>query len=152
MMYNPRIIEGLKSVSEMSRPPGFASGKRTKYIVVKGLAFERQVKRELIKLFPDLIVGQWLTFHDVNGTGYAQPDMYAVTEKGVFLFECKTRETPKAFWQLLNLYKPLLEHMYGRRVYVLQIVKQATDRKSVHITPEKLFAEPKLDYYVYIAR
>ena len=147
-MYVPRVIKNLTMVNTTTSPP-FA-GKRAKGSRAKGYAFERRAMRVLSKRIPDIVQGQWFKYEDVNGHGFAQPDMYVVRDDAVFLFELKTKENDRAWLQLYNLYKPILEFYFKKPVYVLQIVGQAVSKFSEHLSPEALMKAPKLGYYVWI--
>lgn len=67
--------------------------------------------------------GQWLTFADQNGKGFAQPDFYVLGEEGILLVECKLSQTDVAFSQMKYLYAPLLEHYYELPVTSVQVCK-----------------------------
>ena len=62
-------------------------------------------------------------FHIKSGHAFAQPDVYIVQPKCVVCFEVKLTQTEEADAQLEYLYKPLLQHIYQREVFLVQVCK-----------------------------
>lgn len=94
----------------------------------KGISYEKMVGRwlrEWAKTLPGVTLhsGQWLKFQDSSGPGHAQPDHYLVFPSLVLLIECKLKQNTCAEGQLLHLYRPLLEHLYARPVFTIQVFR-----------------------------
>lgn len=62
-------------------------------------------------------------FSDDNGYRTVVPDAFVVLEKYVVLFEVKSQHMPETWWQCEKLYKPLLEELFSRPVFCVEIVK-----------------------------
>lgn len=89
---------------------------------------------------------------DENGIGYAQPDHYIVTEKYILLFECKLKQTNGAVSQMIDLYKPLLEHIYGLPVFCIQVFKFFTwgiDKHAIEHPRDIAYQAPQDHYSWY---
>lgn len=121
----PRRIEGLQSVglaAESPWPKLKLKGSRA-----KGKTYERRVGKYLRAAFAgaptDFFEGQWLSFYDANGRGYAQPDIYMVFPTFVLVVEVKLKQNTLAHKQLDGLYRPLLERLYQRPTLLLQVFK-----------------------------
>lgn len=71
----------------------------------------------------ELFEGQWLSFYDSNGRGYAQPDYYLVGATCVLVVEVKLKQNTDAHLQLNGLYRPLLERLYKLPCLMLQVFK-----------------------------
>lgn len=130
-----RVVDGLRFVVPLAtRPACVPKSSRLQGARRAGLAFERKVGRELQRSLPTLVSSPWFEFQDKNGRGYCNVDHYAVLDDKVLCFECKLTETWVAFSQILELYKPVLEHIYGKPVVAVQVCK--------HLVP------PKNPYYI----
>lgn len=94
-----------------------------------GIIYQTAVGRYLIRqmnlqrIRGELIQEQWLEFYDANGRGYAQPDHYIIMSGKIVLIECKLTATIKAYYQMTDLYRPLLRHIYDLPVTCVQICK-----------------------------
>lgn len=78
-----------------------------------GLRFQRRVGRTLLNEFgKTLAQGQWIEFEDANGKGYAQPDFFLVRADRIVCWEVKLRQTAAAISQIMELYRPLLWHLF----------------------------------------
>ena len=62
-------------------------------------------------------------FSDDNGYRTIIPDAFTVRPEHVVLFEVKSQHMPEAWWQCEKLYKPLLEALFGKPVFCVEIVK-----------------------------
>lgn len=67
--------------------------------------------------------GQWISFEDAAGIGYAQPDCYLICLGFILLLECKLTYTDYAWEQLTGLYMPLLKDIYEVPVVPIQVCK-----------------------------
>lgn len=61
--------------------------------------------------------GQWIEYQDINGLGYAQPDIFIVQDEVLHLLEVKRTQTTAGWEQMEDLYEPLLQHIYGLPVH-----------------------------------
>lgn len=64
-----------------------------------------------------------IRFSDDNGYRTVIPDAFVVLDELVFLFEVKSQHMPETWWQCEKLYKPLLEELFKRPVFCIEIVK-----------------------------
>lgn len=87
--------------------------------------------------------GVWIAFEDSNGLGYAQPDFWIEFDSHIVLFECKLSQKTKAFPQMGLLYKPLLEHLYGKPVIGVQACK------ILKFIPEKYILKELQEVFVW---
>lgn len=89
------------------------------------MAYERKLGKFLqtLRLPGTLHAAQWLEFEDANGHGYALPDFFIVCPTVVVLLESKLTQVDVAWPQMRELYSPLLEWVYQRRVCCIQVCK-----------------------------
>jgi hypothetical protein len=60
----------------------------------------------------ELLDSPWIRFEDSNGMGFAQPDIVALFEDELWIFEAKLTYVASAHDQLERLYSPLLAEIY----------------------------------------
>ena len=114
----------------------------------KGLTFQNKVEKIVLThchknpLLSHFHCASWIRFCDANGEGWAQPDWFVVVAPSrtiapphvhghesqspsvILLGECKLTQTPVAWSQMEELYKPLLEKIYPEhRIVRVQVVK-----------------------------
>ena len=101
-----------------------------------GLAFEKKVCRAIQNatqkgfLSGEAYCGQWIEYQDVNGLGYAQPDVFLLREDEILLLEIKLTQTMNGWSQMEDLYEPLLHYIYGlpiRKALVCQNLRWNPD-------------------------
>ena len=145
MRYKHRVISGLTSASlgDRNLPP-----KKVKGLKASGLAYERKVNKILRENY-SAITSQWIHFSDINGYGYAQPDAFIEKDTFVLCIEIKLKENSVGYLQMFQLYRPLLEHIYKKPVYCLQICKNYGSDDSEVCSIEKMLKAPKLGNYCY---
>jgi len=132
----PRVIKDLYGASLSNEVPPHAKLQKGRMNSKQraGLTYEKRVTRSLKRAIGPqghlphgvLRAGQWISFTDSNGPGWAQPDLYHWVEEAglLFILECKLTQTPVAEWQLEHLYRPLLAHILRPdEVVMLQICK-----------------------------
>lgn len=95
----------------------------------RGIIYERRVARALesrylLRYFPS----QWITYGDGAGTRWAQLDGLILLENPAraVITEVKLSHTADAYFQLTNLYRPLVTHLLrrsGRVVCTVEITK-----------------------------
>lgn len=84
----------------------------------RGLVYEAQVVEKLEKRLPEGwvgVAGPWFLYLDKWAKErYAQPDWlgFCVPEGLICIVEVKLTRTPKAWWQLNRLYRPLVEQVF----------------------------------------
>ena len=99
-LHSARLIERPNCIPK-SRPRG------TKAL---GLRYERS----LAKYLPGATHGQWIEFADRNGPGFCQPDfLLNFRPRCMVVLECKLSWTFDAVEQLDNLYRPVVEKVFG---------------------------------------
>ena len=83
------------------------------------MRYERQVLRHLSLLVlgkEDLTLrpGPWIEFIDRSGKRWCQPDAFLLSVKNnyCFIYEVKYQHTADAWWQLTQLYAPVLAVLY----------------------------------------
>lgn len=69
----------------------------------------------------------WIDYEDVTGRHAAEPDLFGITPDGsVLLLEIKLTGGTYGRDQCLNLYAPLLAHLFARPIRSLQVCKSLT--------------------------
>lgn len=121
-----RQIIGLRSAVPCGRPAVIPKS-RPRGAKAEGLRYEKLAAKAL----PGANHGQWFAFEDLNGPGYCQPDLIWNRPGEIWVADCKLTWTPYAFAQLGELYVPVLEKAYGRRVRPLIIAKHLTRETPV---------------------
>ena len=96
-------------------PPSYAVRKgRPGTMAAKGYAHEDNVNAKLDSN-PFYIPGPWFEYMTTGGrVGHCQPDgLIFQPEKGrIVIIEAKLRHCPEAFYQLVNLYGPIVQHVF----------------------------------------
>jgi len=135
----------VESASILDKKPGFArQSRRISPAKKAGLAYERKVQDYLGNLFGDFYLpGIWFSFYagGYAGRRYAQPDgLLFDLERGVItIVEVKIRHTTRAWWQLRELYQPLVEFKFPDwGVEVVEVFnyfdkKEAVPEKVMHV-------------------
>ena len=144
-----RTVESLEWAELRTASP-FPKHRERRSAYKAGLSYERKVGRTLQRmnrwgeLDGELSLGQWISYGDANGYGYAQPDAYLLAGDMVLLMEIKLTQTDTAEQQLEDLYRPLLRHIYGQPVVCLQICKTLRYVPQDLVEgPEDLLARPE---------
>lgn len=118
-----RRIEGLVWARMAPESPWGPKAPRARGAKRLGLVYERAIAKALPTGF---VHGQWFEFRDANGSGYCQPDFYAIGRTAVAVLEAKHTFTPEAFAQLEGLYGPILAQVFGKPVIGIQVCKNLT--------------------------
>lgn len=113
-----RIVEGLVW-ARRGEGPGWKPG-RSRGAKAEGLRFERL----LAKAFPQGEHGSWWNFLDRNGVGWCQPDLLYVGGKSVLVLEVKLSWVAEGHRQIEELYKPVLEEVFGKPVIGVQVCRR----------------------------
>lgn len=114
--------------------PMLRENRRGNAKVLAGLRYEKRACRAISRWFPGLVTGRWIRYADVNGLGWASPDAFKELEDRILLFETKLSQTVRAESQLLELYSPLLFHIFRKPVVSIQVCRNLYSRpvKMVH--------------------
>ena len=161
MAFRHRVIKGLKWVEDPAtnyEPDGWPPPRKSKARYVKaGLLFQDQVSRYMVARYgARVLVGPWIRFEDENGPGLAQPDIIfsRADQLGIVVIECKLSYTPrKAKSQVMDLYVPLLEHLYlGEPISGVQVCRRLTrsakkDKNLLSSLDEVLSGEVDSGFY-----
>lgn len=103
-----------------------------------GKKYETLVQKELCP-FENYVPNQWIKFHNDRGMQFCQPDGFFKFKDHILLVEIKLRHSIQAFYQLRDLYSPLLQKYFDLPVRCVEIVKWFD---PLVFWPEKiLFAE-----------
>lgn len=140
-MSHRRII-GLEWALESVGPAAFtAKRRRPRGAKGAGVKFERELAKRLGSAARH---GQWFQFLDLNGTGYAQTDLLLFSAEAVFCLEVKLGNIEAGEAQFRELYKPLLEHIYGLPAYGIVIARHLTANTLAERTVQTLYDATRL--------
>jgi hypothetical protein len=88
-----------------------------------GLRYQKKIEGWLQRHYGGAAhIGEWLRYEDASGRRWCQPDAWVVGTGKVAVFEVKLRHAELAWWQLTQLYAPLLHQLYGMPVVPVEIV------------------------------
>jgi len=110
-----RSAEGVRRAwPEQSGPFGRTPSLRGKSAAQKiGLRYERKVLAELAQEYPvGLLPSQWFKWEDSSGLHWCQCDALHVALDVLTVFEVKARFTSDAWYQLRQLYEPVVRRAY----------------------------------------
>lgn len=88
-----------------------------------GLRFEEKVHRALDKIFPTYVPNPQLEFIDNSGWRMIRPDGVLTFSMCTVAFEIKIQHMPEAWWQLTQLYQPVLAAGTKRPCQVIEVVR-----------------------------
>jgi len=74
----------------------------------------------------EIIAEQWIEYEDANGSGFAQPDFYFITDYCLIVLEAKLTQKIQGRLQIDELYRPLLRRIYRLPVVGIQVCKNLT--------------------------
>lgn len=109
-------------------PPAFArNAPRLRGVRGKGMKYEAQVQNYMRSRFGELYLpGPWIYFVDSQKRlRYCQPDgLLFDFEKGrITICEVKLRHTQQAWYQLYDIYKPLIQHMFPGHLWSIRCLE-----------------------------
>lgn len=127
--------------------PSHAKNIRAKGARAEGIRYEKKALEYLKKQVEkrkdeyELILSPWLVFRSGQNPKdrFAQPDalLYHQESKTITIVEVKLQHTAAAWWQVRQLYEPILRHIYpGFRFEALEIVRWLDPRTPF---PETFF-------------
>lgn len=132
---SPGVVVGLEAIA---LPAFLAATKRVKGARGKGLRYEAKVTKWL----NGQVGKEWKTYsqqclkylNNEGHIGYCIPDWYAVNEtrEEILLVEIKLTRVARAWWQLNELYVPMLRFLYPG--YAIACVEIAS-RVELIVTP-----------------
>jgi len=134
----------------MDRPPPFANRPRRKGARGEGLRYEEQVLTDYLPrlLGEELIPGPWILFANrKQGSRWCQPDaLWIDALKGrITIVEIKASHCPAAWWQLKQLYLPVVKKLFGAQYWDYRLVELVKWYDPSTQFPEKHKLRPKLD-------
>lgn len=81
------------------------------------------MKKELERRYDAVRYQQWFQFFDGNGRGLCVPDAFVDLGDCLLLVEVKLTGGAHAKLQMVDLYAPILHHVYGKPVRSLLVCK-----------------------------
>lgn len=89
-----------------------------------GIRYERKVAEHVREQYVNYTVGQWWGFVDRAGyRRWCQTDGFLMTPEGAIIFEVKVRGVPDAYFQLHQLYRPVVQRaLPGVKIVALVMV------------------------------
>lgn len=114
MPHPRRVVSPIHWVKPTSAPPWLRHPRRTPR-QREGVRYERSFGSAAVGLWPHAHLGQWWEFEDGAGHSWAQTDIWVERDgEASIIIECKLTWSERGMAQLLDLYKPLVEHHCGR--------------------------------------
>jgi hypothetical protein len=89
-----------------------------------GMRYERKVHDHFASLWGDRYVpSPVFSFYDASGKRFCIPDgLLDLGENRIVVFEIKFQHMPEAWWQLDQLYRPVLKALY-KDVYLVEVCR-----------------------------
>lgn len=121
------VAEIISSVRMLKGPGGFAPSKRKPTRAQRaGVYFERKAQAMLSAKLPGYEASPWFSFREATsrkGRRWCQPDGILVLPEVTVIFEIKIRTLPQAWWQLVKLYKPVVQKALSpERIALVQVL------------------------------
>lgn len=91
-----------------------------------------------------LRTGEWIEYDDADGHHLAQPDGFLVRATRVLCFEVKLTGGEYGHGQLRGLYLPLLEHIFQRPAFGIQVARGVTPSTPGPFIPDPLAPGPHI--------
>ena len=125
-----RVVKGLKWARLSSDGPFGGKISRPRGAKREGLRYEKAIAQAF---GPTAKHGQWITFEDSRGLGWAQPDILFPKGGELFVIEAKYTWVPEAHSQIGLLYLPLLEAVFeSSRIHGIVMVKNLVPLAKRH--------------------
>jgi hypothetical protein len=121
-----RKVENLQSAWLSQHPPFFAKSAEEKPSVAQlaGVRFEKRAHQVFNDLkLPGVRGGPWFTFRDTHGTRWCQPDILVEFPYHTLIVEAKHNHTTDAWFQLRQLYEPVVEKALERPCKLMAMVE-----------------------------
>jgi hypothetical protein len=133
--------------------PAFAVNKKRKGKRGQGIRYEQMVHKHFVETYPLYLESPWLRYADEQGWHWCQPDaVYIDVMRGVLtIVEVKYQHTIEAWWQLVDLYMPVLEVAFPKKLWKYQLLEVVRWYNPDIRWPQqpKLIAKPFEGNYVY---
>lgn len=124
-----RSAEGVRAAWPMASGPFGAAPSPIRGSAAQraGLRYERKALAHLAAELPGFSASPWFQYEcdAAEGRRWCQPD--GLLPDPLILFEVKIRSTSRAWWQLSQLYRPVVEKVFGRKVEGLVMVCRSFD-------------------------
>ena len=132
-----RAAEGVRSAWPCGESPFGRTPSRGGSAAQKaGIRYERKALSALSKALPDVEQSKWFKFSDATKAfRFCQVDALLHTEALTVIFEVKTRFTSDAWFQLRQLYEPVVRKALYPKSFALVIICK-------HFDPAAPFPEP----------
>lgn len=146
--FSHNIVKGLKSAIFTAESP-WKREPKLKGSCAKGKTYERTIYRRLKAVLEESAIyyNKWIRYEDSTGTHFAQPDIFIVCPRRIYLLEIKRTQTFEAELQLQLLYKPLLEHLFpDKEIFCIQVCKNLRTRPKDEINALHEARDPKITY------
>lgn len=106
------LLRNLSAVAHFQGQPPFVRQRKLSGAKAQGVRYERRVQEHLEGVFPNYIASPWFSYWIQNDhrTHWCQPDglLLDVRSGEITIVEVKYQHCAKAYWQMRNLYLPVL--------------------------------------------
>ncbi len=117
----------MEQVQQIARPPFIVKTRTRNPKYTRGLKYERKVSEKLDSLYgSDWEPGAWFWYQaaGMEKRKYCQVDGILTVGKRKILVECKYNHCPDAYFQLTNLYLPVVRFLFPKaEIALCEIVK-----------------------------
>lgn len=106
--------------------PPFIKKKRYTGRRAQGVRYEKLVQEYLLFRYPQTYLpSPWIRFRNADGVRWCQPDglLFLPLEGRIIIIEVKYQHTPDAWWQTKCLYMPVIEKIFPRPLWELDVVE-----------------------------
>lgn len=136
----PRFKPLRGSISEVQlRLPPYSASEGGTWAQKNGLRYEAKVQAMVVGEFPGYLPGPCIHFKDNYVMRMAQPDGILVFDDFVVVVEIKYQHMPEAWWQLDQLYKPLIAKLWPQKQISLIEICRSYDPSMPFPVPIKRF-------------
>lgn len=121
---------------------------RSRGLKKKGRDYERAAVRHISELYPGLFVPHpWIHVVDQEGPRWVQPDGLLIRpmEGMVTIVEFKLKHTPTAWFQLTELYRPVVEWLFPRDLWTIRLCEVCRWYDPSIFFPGEANLRPKLE-------
>lgn len=123
-----------------------------------GLRYEDKIQRRFTELLHGYQAGPHVHFRDGKEWRAVIPDGILVRSAAVVVFEIKTQHCADAWWQLHELYGPVLAKLFHRPISLLEVVRSYDPgapfpaKHALVPSLETWLTKPQADFGVLICR
>lgn len=108
-----RKVLGLTEASFMPYGPTFARSKKLRGRFKAGKDYETQAFEELARRYPnEFQIAPWIKFVDSRGERWCEPDGLLHFRDTVVIVEVKIKHSARAWFQLFEVYLPLIKFLH----------------------------------------